>query len=115
MLISTTNSLTEICPIVRFQSLDWVDVDFDTGTHMGYYNGSSWRFQSLDWVDVDFDARQWRMVPLTCGQFQSLDWVDVDFDGCGTVLVPRRGDRFNPSTGLMLISTVFTCDYFLWK
>ena len=37
--------------------------------------------------------------------FQSLDWVDVDFDS-------ERGNQrttilcFNPSTGLMLISTV---------
>ena len=38
------------------------------------------KFQSLDWVDVDFDlppqwSRQWHLQ-----SFQSLDWVDVDFD-----------------------------------
>ena len=36
-------------------------------------------FQSLDWVDVDFDP----MVldgPNSFYEFQSLDWVDVDFD-----------------------------------
>ena len=37
-------------------------------------------------------------------EFQSLDWVDVDFDN--DVSFGRRGtERFNPSTGLMLIST----------
>ena len=36
-------------------------------------------FQSLDWVDVDFD---WADLPAASGsvRFQSLDWVDVDFD-----------------------------------
>ena len=37
------------------------------------------QFQSLDWVDVDFD----QSLALTRRQrqkFQSLDWVDVDFD-----------------------------------
>ena len=37
------------------------------------------RFQSLDWVDVDFD-KQYKLVRSRHGLFQSLDWVDVDFD-----------------------------------
>ena len=36
--------------------------------------------------------------------FQSLDWVDVDFD-CPPIQPNRIIYRFNPSTGLMLIST----------
>ena len=37
--------------------------------------------------------------------FQSLDWVDVDFDTAAPhPLAPTR-PSFNPSTGLMLIST----------
>ena len=54
-------------------------------------------FQSLDWVDVDFDMT---LVPVSAvvGGFQSLDWVDVDFDlqvkGIPTVIsvsIPRLG------------------------
>ena len=37
--------------------------------------------------------------------FQSLDWVDVDFDRFVKPVVQTEGTRFNPSTGLMLIST----------
>ena len=38
----------------------------------------SW-FQSLDWVDVDFDLADVD-CGLAHFLFQSLDWVDVDFD-----------------------------------
>ena len=37
--------------------------------------------------------------------FQSLDWVDVDFDVTYLFLIYMVGRCFNPSTGLMLIST----------
>ena len=38
--------------------------------------------------------------------FQSLDWVDVDFDSAmPTIVILTRDSSFNPSTGLMLIST----------
>ena len=60
-----------------FQSLDWVDVDFDKKKLA--FRDSRAMFQSLDWVDVDFD-----LLALPCSvstnAFQSLDWVDVDFD-----------------------------------
>ena len=68
-----------------FQSLDWVDVDFDVtviaiiGTH-GSFNPSTGLMLISTWVDVDFDRRS---VMAHCSlrqQFQSLDWVDVDFD-----------------------------------
>ena len=36
-------------------------------------------FQSLDWVDVDFDLQRVAIVQRVV-LFQSLDWVDVDFD-----------------------------------
>ena len=36
-------------------------------------------FQSLDWVDVDFDV-MWCLTQPAMMSFQSLDWVDVDFD-----------------------------------
>ena len=39
-------------------------------------------FQSLDWVDVDFDALAVTYIDHIF-VFQSLDWVDVDFDGVG--------------------------------
>ena len=37
--------------------------------------------------------------------FQSLDWVDVDFDAFTLLDALHRLTCFNPSTGLMLIST----------
>ena len=37
--------------------------------------------------------------------FQSLDWVDVDFDPAASLPGKPDSSRFNPSTGLMLIST----------
>ena len=85
-----------------FQSLDWVDVDFDNS-----FSSSCTvllGFQSLDWVDVDFDLRPrcclWHHI-----MFQSLDWVDVDFDLVDYVMKLDLDICFNPSTGLMLIST----------
>ena len=61
-------------------------------------------FQSLDWVDVDFDGRL-IAFPLFVYLFQSLDWVDVDFDmAAGPLEIDEQ--CFNPSTGLMLISTL---------
>ena len=85
-----------------FQSLDWVDVDFDISTgamaagecsfnpstglmliSTGYpLNPSACNallFQSLDWVDVDFDFIH-KNIGADDVVFQSLDWVDVDFD-----------------------------------
>ena len=61
-----------------FQSLDWVDVDFDTAPKVRVSVKSS-LFQSLDWVDVDFDSSLGLRRRLRWW-FQSLDWVDVDFD-----------------------------------
>ena len=61
-------------------------------------------FQSLDWVDVDFDVavnRSWFLIT----KFQSLDWVDVDFDNVALTYLGEPTVSFNPSTGLMLIST----------
>ena len=40
-------------------------------------------------------------------EFQSLDWVDVDFDDV-VFEVELLNGGFNPSTGLMLISTIPT-------
>ena len=60
-------------------------------------------FQSLDWVDVDFDLAIVRL-PLGIALFQSLDWVDVDFD-IDYYFNSAQYCSFNPSTGLMLIST----------
>ena len=37
--------------------------------------------------------------------FQSLDWVDVDFDSKNAYDKLKEEQSFNPSTGLMLIST----------
>ena len=37
-------------------------------------------FQSLDWVDVDFDFITKGTAAAMTLAFQSLDWVDVDFD-----------------------------------
>ena len=80
MLISTSLRGLRYNPLLMFQSLDWVDVDFDTSIMAV----AQWvdKFQSLDWVDVDFDlaGRNW---PQARKRFQSLDWVDVDFDFCG--------------------------------
>ena len=39
------------------------------------------------------------------GGFQSLDWVDVDFDFALPLGRNQLAQGFNPSTGLMLIST----------
>ena len=61
------------------------------------------QFQSLDWVDVDFDAKSRSRSRHRLG-FQSLDWVDVDFDRRRRLL-SLLNFCFNPSTGLMLIST----------
>ena len=80
----------------RFQSLDWVDVDFDA--HLGAAVRLVEQFQSLDWVDVDFD-QPGSPCPGHLPEFQSLDWVDVDFDRpnsgycCDRILVsiPRLG------------------------
>ena len=54
MLISTTNAAIGEHYKSVFQSLDWVDVDFDWAD-LPAASGSV-RFQSLDWVDVDFDS-----------------------------------------------------------
>ena len=54
MLISTFLWLQLGCAAQQFQSLDWVDVDFDEKCYM--HGGPSSMFQSLDWVDVDFDV-----------------------------------------------------------
>ena len=85
-----------------FQSLDWVDVDFDIVSRQYRFTldgfnpstglmlistlvallastASGQRFQSLDWVDVDFD-NSLSLDFLARTMFQSLDWVDVDFD-----------------------------------
>ena len=40
---------------------------------------NQYKFQSLDWVDVDFDAVDDGLIEDDLA-FQSLDWVDVDFD-----------------------------------
>ena len=60
-----------------FQSLDWVDVDFDPPSITCLCCGR--KFQSLDWVYVDFDHTT-KVPKIPPSQFQSLDWVDVDFD-----------------------------------
>ena len=88
--------------IFEFQSLDWVDVDFDL---LGWGEFTVTRqFQSLDWVDVDFDSSPvGTSAPVR--PFQSLDWVDVDFDWGWSSVLGRLSECFNPSTGLMLIST----------
>ena len=62
-------------------------------------------FQSLDWVDVDFDRKPSLRPPCVLYEFQSLDWVDVDFDIAPSRLIAWPRSCFNPSTGLMLIST----------
>ena len=101
MLISTVLIVPPPFHHSVFQSLDWVDVDFDL---LGWGEFTVTRqFQSLDWVDVDFDSSPvGTSAPVR--PFQSLDWVDVDFDvpSCQPM---RGGNSFNPSTGLMLIST----------
>ena len=61
-------------------------------------------FQSLDWVDVDFDLRHHYKAVFDM-MFQSLDWVDVDFDRPPIGTQTHDSTSFNPSTGLMLIST----------
>ena len=61
-----------------FQSLDWVDVDFDLQRLR--QESQECLFQSLDWVDVDFDQLSGLGFSSTQRKFQSLDWVDVDFD-----------------------------------
>ena len=60
--------------------------------------GGNRQFQSLDWVDVDFDVAGVRQA-VERSKFQSLDWVDVDFDSsCLSALskpkvvsIPRLG------------------------
>ena len=127
MLISTWNWLQYYAVLNLFQSLDWVDVDFDKALVQEI--GVKLRFQSLDWVDVDFDPQGTDNYTAIKVLFQSLDWVDVDFDVVPThktaaitmfqsldwvdvdfdqeQLNSHRATvyRFNPSTGLMLIST----------
>ena len=127
MLISTAGSVPRQLGHSQFQSLDWVDVDFDmpvpgkTYLTCTCFNPSTGlmlistsqqtdqpdrrdTFQSLDWVDVDFDVVPTHKTAAIT-MFQSLDWVDVDFDQ--EQLNSHRATvyRFNPSTGLMLIST----------
>ena len=54
MLISTLEDERNYIMFYEFQSLDWVDVDFDVDINLDIHN--SRMFQSLDWVDVDFDV-----------------------------------------------------------
>ena len=78
MLISTFPLTVDPARPWRFQSLDWVDVDFD-GAKDEASRTIDGVFQSLDWVDVDFDDDELQLSLLSI-VFQSLDWVDVDFD-----------------------------------
>ena len=77
MLISTGRARHRQVIQKGFQSLDWVDVDFDVAYL--YCHILSSPFQSLDWVDVDFDVGS-PPPDHVIDLFQSLDWVDVDFD-----------------------------------
>ena len=79
MLISTLAEAMSLADFGEFQSLDWVDVDFD-GARLSTPCATC-QFQSLDWVDVDFDLDRLVRQNKRMDWFQSLDWVDVDFDG----------------------------------
>ena len=61
MLISTLEDERNYIMFYEFQSLDWVDVDFDVDINLDIHN--SRMFQSLDWVDVDFDLE---LVTILC-------------------------------------------------
>ena len=97
MLISTVQPPGDKPGLSEFQSLDWVDVDFDTPlpSHIPLL---ILLFQSLDWVDVDFDSATRPPTGYSL-PFQSLDWVDVDFDNANSstrplakpVSIPRLG------------------------
>ena len=103
MLISTFPLTVDPARPWRFQSLDWVDVDFD-GAKDEASRTIDGVFQSLDWVDVDFDPPSPLAPVRPRWSFQSLDWVDVDFD-FSSAKPSALTHCFNPSTGLMLIST----------
>ena len=102
MLISTTLSVYAVVSDKMFQSLDWVDVDFDTAAphplaptrpsfnpSTGLMLISTWSGPSPPRIGGCFNPSTGLMLISTTATvetyirlwlFQSLDWVDVDFD-----------------------------------
>ena len=100
MLISTTRSISGWSPPGKFQSLDWVDVDFDTfalssGAPAGSFNPSTGLMLISTPMQLWLHGLATRFNPST-----GLMLIST----CQSSATRRR-DSFNPSTGLMLIST----------
>ena len=111
MLISTKHGVTAVIPLVKFQSLDWVDVDFDLllrslpfaislcfNPSTGLMLISTRHHQMITQANPCFNPSTglmlistggWRMGAGMGGRFQSLDWVDVDFDAAYLSFAPQ--------------------------
>ena len=90
-------------PIIRFQSLDWVEcLSDDNGRPLAWLHSP---FQSLDWVECLSDTTvSTAMGHSDPAMFQSLDWVECLSDIPFQCLQLASGG-FNPSTGLSVFQT----------